>query len=330
MTRKVKEIVNYDVRASRPPDTEGNRHVAILLAHFNGEAHLPEQLQSLAAQTHDDWSLIISDDGSSDGWLQIADQFARNQPTRRVHMVNGPKRGFARNFLSLVALAGPTVPFAAFCDQDDFWLPEKLARAISALQTVPLDRPALYCGRTTICDARLAPLGASPYFSRPPAFRNALAQSLGGGNTMVLNRAALDLLQDTARAAEGIVSHDWWAYQIVSGAGGAIIYDPEPSLLYRQHPGNLIGTNTGLLAAMHRLRLLLGGRFRDWNDANTAALARAAHWLTPEARKTLGTFDVIRNGSLIKRIRAMRAAGLYRQTWRGQAALWLAVVLKKL
>ncbi len=330
MTRNLKEFVNQgaDLRSSR--EVYEQDHVAVLLAHFNGSAHLSEQLESIAAQTHRNWSIILSDDGSSDDWLSIVVAFSRPATEHRVWLVNGPGEGFARNFLTLATIAGPSVPFAAFCDQDDVWLPGKLARAVKALQDVPKDAPALYCGRTTVCDATLAPLHMSPLFSAPPGFRNALVQNIGGGNTMVLNRAALDLLQDTVRHAQGIVSHDWWAYQLISGAGGHVIYDREPCLLYRQHSTNKIGANGGFRARLRRARQLLRGQFSTWNTAQSDALSNAGHWLTPEARSTLDQFKTARQAPLPKRLVALAQSGIYRQTWKGQMSLWIAAALRKL
>ena len=147
---------------------------------------------------------------------------------------------------------------------------------------------------------------------------------------MVLNRAALDLIQDTRRLAEGIVSHDWWVYQLVSGAGGVVIYDPEPCLLYRQHDANQVGANDTLAASLSRLLALFQGRYRDWNHANAAALDRARHWLTPQACGKLEAFDRARNGTVRQRLRALYASGVYRQTLRGTIALWLAAAMKRL
>lgn len=330
MTRNLKEFVNQHVDVRSVFDIYGPDHVAILLAHYNGAAMLGEQLQSLSAQTHRDWSLILSDDGSSDAWMDIATDFTKSEPGRRIWLTNGPRRGFAQNFASLIALAGPSVPYAAFCDQDDVWCPAKLETAIAALKTVSPGQPALYCGRTMVVDQNLQPLHMSPYFARPPDFRNALVQNIGGGNTMVLNRAALDLLQDTIHHTDGIVSHDWWTYQLVSGAGGEVIYDPEPHVLYRQHAGNLVGANGGWRARVARLLRLLKGEFRAWNTANTAALEKSKHWLTPEARDTLAQFSKARQGRLGVRLASLSRSGAYRQTRQGQCALWLAAWLRKL
>jgi glycosyltransferase involved in cell wall biosynthesis len=334
MTRTTKETANRP--ATRPGSRGlsvqdwGTDHVAILLALYDGAAALPDQLESIARQSHRDWSLIVSDDGSCDGGPDIVMDFARGHTPGRVSVVRGPGAGFARNFLSLVRAAGPSVPYAALSDQDDAWLPQKLTRALSHLKALPATRPALYSGRTIICDDRLRPLRRSPAFRLPPGFANALVQSIGGGNTMVLNRAALDLVQETSGRVGDIVAHDWWIYQIVSGAGGIVLHDPEPMVLYRQHAGNLIGANDTLSASVARVGKLLGGRFRDWNDVNIAALEASRHWLTPEARQTLDLFQAARARGPRERLVALRKSGVYRQTRRGNAALWLAALLGRL
>ena len=245
-------------------------------------------------------------------------------------LISGPQNGFAQNFLSLAKAAGPFVPYAAFCDQDDVWMAAKLARALEQLKALPAGRPALYCSRTMVCDSTLRGQNPSPLFRRPAGFSNALVQNIGGGNTMVMNREALDLLQDTLRHAKGIVSHDWWAYQLVSGAGGVVIYDTQPTLFYRQHGQNLVGANNTYLASAARLKYLFEGRFRRWNGANIAALYRVRHWLTPEARRTLKWFAAAREGPVRQRLKSLRRSGVYRQSLRGTAALWLAAIANRL
>ena len=332
MTRILKEIVNHDGAGSPVEITgeTGPRHVRILLGLKDGAATLGAQLDSIAAQDHADWSLLLSDDGSRDDWLPVLTAFAERRARGRTFVMQGPRKGFARNFLSLARAAGPLVPYAAFCDQDDAWTPCKLTRATAALRRLPEGRPGLYCSRTVVCGADLEPLRLSPDFRRPPTFANALTQNIAGGNTMVMNRAALDLVQDTASMAEGVVAHDWWTYQIVTGAGGDVLYDDLPTVHYRQHGSNLIGANDTLSASARRAAGVLAGRYRNWNGNNIAALLRARHLLTPEARATLDRFADARRGSLPRRLGALRASGVYRQRRRGTAALWLAAIAGRL
>ena len=171
--------------AVRTPDSRP--HVAILLATKNGARYLAEQLRSYADQTVDQWSLHVSDDGSTDGTVEIIQQFARSRP-QAISVRQGPQQGYIRNFLSLAKDTSITGDYFAFSDQDDIWYPDKIERALSFLETIPKSAPALYFSRTEIVDEKLNHLGISPLFTRQPAFQNALIQNMGGGNTMVFKR----------------------------------------------------------------------------------------------------------------------------------------------
>jgi hypothetical protein len=154
------------------------------------------------------------------------------------------------------------------------WHPEKLSAAIEhiASESSPGQLYA-YGGRTTYTDEKLKPIGLSPLFVFPRTFRNALIQSIAGGNTMVFNQATKTLLEKV-----GLVptpSHDWWLYQLVTGAGGVMYYDPEPHILYRQHSAALVGGNRSVLATCVRLRKLLEGRYQKWTDCNIQSLRQA-------------------------------------------------------
>ncbi len=302
----------------------------LLLGLFEGAAHLREQLESIAAQSHADWSLIVSDDGSRDGGAEILRAFARRHPGREITLVEGPRMGFARNYLHLLRLAGAKVPYAALSDQDDVWLPEKLAAGVAALSCIAPDMPALYCSRTLVCDGDLAPLRPSPLWRRPPGFRNALVQNIAAGNTIMLNRAALDLAQEAAGRVRRLVAHDWWLYQLITGAGGMVIHDPQPRLFYRQHAGNQIGANDSWRARALRLRQLLDGRFSTWNRVNLIALGDCADLLNDENRLMLEEWRALRRRSAPGRMAGLQRLGLYRQTRAGNAALHLAALLGRI
>lgn len=298
--------------------------VAILLALHNGGRFLPTQLASIARQRGVDWRLTVSDDGSTDAGPESLRAFAATRPHRRIELMAGPGQGAAANFLRLLHAVPEDTAFAAFCDQDDAWLPGKLARATAHLAVQSPWRPALYCGRTIVCDEALRPLGLSPLFSRPPSFPNALAQSIAGGNTMVLNRAALRLARSAAGEAGAVVMHDWWLYQLITGAGGTVIYDPVPQVLYRQHGTNAVGANGGWPARLSRALRVGQGVLRDWNGTNIAALRASAHRLTPANRVLLETFAQARQAPFAARMRGLARAGLHRQTRGGNASYWCA------
>ena len=308
---------------------DNSQPVAILMTLFDGAPHVEEQLESLHRQTYRNWTLHVSDDGSRDDGPDRVRAFAL-RTGHEVRLYRGPGAGYASNFLSLLDAPDDRDGYAAFCDHDDIWLPDKLARAVSALADHPSDRPALYGARTWIWTPDTDARRLSQPRPRPTGFRNALAQNYAGGNTMVFNRAAIDLARRARDAAAGIVSHDWWLYQIVTGGGGTAIFDPEPALLYRQHHRNQIGANDGARAGLARLRHVFAGRYANWNDANLAALDGASNLLTEDSRKVLSHFAACRSRNPARRLVALYRSGLYRQSLRGTLALWAAALFGKL
>lgn len=304
--------------------------VTVLLGQMNGARFLEAQLASIAAQTGCHISLIVSDDGSADHGPMLVKAFSTRHPEVRVTRIDGPQRGFAQNFLHLLRSVGPDVPYVALCDQDDYWLPGRLARALRLLEAAAPDTPALYGSRTLVCNADLTPRKPSPLHGRPPDFRNALVQSIAGGNTMVLNRAAIDLVQAASLEAKKVVSHDWWLYQIITGVGGRVIYDPEPGVLYRQHAHNMVGANNSIRGGLIRLGAVLAGRFARWNGLNIETLAASSHRFTPENRAILEGFAELRSAPLLRRLALLWRLGLYRQAIKGDLGLWLAAILRRI
>lgn len=311
-------------------DTAANDRVVIVMGMYNGLRHLGAQLDSFAAQDYDNWALVASDDSLDDASQQVVLDWADAHPDRDVNVKKGPQKGFVRNFLTLLANVPKDAAFAALSDQDDVWFPDKLTRAITRLRQVPADQPALYCAATMICNEDLTPIRPSGVFRKDPSFRNALVQSIGGGNTMVLNRAALDLVQSCLPCPADPVAHDWWLYQVISGHGGAVLRDNTPVLLYRQHADNLIGANTSRRARLTRVRAVLGGRFADWNSRNFAALVSAIPGFDTTAQQTLTDFNTARTGGIVARMLALYRSGVVRQGTAGTIALYIACLLKRL
>lgn len=298
--------------------------VTVLMALFQGARFLRPQLDSLAAQ-ETPWRLIVGDDGSTDAGPGMVDGFAREWPGR-VELRPGPRQGAAANFMAMLAGLPEAPGLVALADQDDVWRKDKLARAVAALEGSG-NVPALYCSRVEICDEALRPLGLSRLAVRPPSFRHALVQNLVQGNTAVLNPAAAALARAAAQGAGDVVMHDWWLYQLVTGAGGRVVYDPEPSLMYRQHGANVVGANDGAGARLQSLGRMLKGRHRSWSRANLREMQRLRDRLTPENRRVLDDFAALNGPHPRVRLRAMRQGGFYRQDRLSQAALWAAAAL---
>ena len=298
------------------------------MATFQGEKFIDEQLRSIEAQDWAEIDIWASDDGSTDGTVKLLERWAARWTRGRFTVLAGPNRGFADNFRALLINIDIDADYFCFCDQDDIWLSDKTHAAVATLRPSG-DRPALYCARSIIADERGHVMLRSPLFRRPPNFANALVQSIGGGNTMVMNRAAHRLVQRAAQRTR-FVSHDWFSYLMVAGAGGDVTYAETPHVRYRQHPGNLVGSNHGWRAFAERVFAAFGGRFSTWNEDNVRALEVCRDMLTPEAAATLEMFREARRGPLFERLHKLRQSGVYRQTRFGQLTLYAAGLLGKL
>ena len=305
---------------------DSKSRVAILLCTFQAEKFLEDQLNSIGRQTHGEWRLFVSDDGSTDATINIVRNFASKFPNC-VEVRKGPGAGVpALNFLSLVCDQSLDFDYFAFCDQDDIWLPHKIERAITLLQPCGAGKVAAYGGRTVLVNTEGKPYGHSPLFDKRPSFQNALVQSIAGGNTIVFNRATRNLLASVPDAEP--VSHDWWVYQLVTGAGGRFIYDPLPTVLYRQHDNNIIGANMGWSARLARGRMALNGRFRTWREQNVVALSQAEPFLSIEAKATLATFLGVDSKRWTDRLASVYRSRVYRQTRAGEWSLYAGALLK--
>ncbi len=285
--------------------------VAILLSVFDGDRFIDQQLDSIAAQRGVRWSLTWRDDGSDPRRSSAAslEAFRARFPTQ-VFAVGSPagRVGVSASYRTLLGQA-PEAAYIAFADQDDVWLPDKLSRAVSRL--AGLDGPALYCGRQTLVDARLAPLGLSKVPLRPLGFANALVQNVATGCTMVLNHAARDAVR-AMPAPEGTL-HDWWAYLVVAGIGGHLVYDAEPFILYRQHDRNAVGSSGGTVTRAIRALRRGPGPFLDSLDHHLRQLLAYRDRLTPDNQRMLDALWAARIAPPMRRPGAVMGARVYRQ-----------------
>lgn len=318
-----------ELLVENPIKSPSTCEVAILLCTFNGCAFLKEQIDSFIAQTYQKWTLYISDDGSSDGTLSLLEHYQDLMAAKRIQVFHGPQSGFAENFMSLIRNEKIKADFFAFSDQDDIWFEEKLERSIRKLESLPSHYPAMYCSRTRLIDKNRKIIGFSPDFKQAPIFQNALIQSIAGANTMLINGATRDLLNQIPNSMT-IVAHDWVTYLLTTACGGNVIFDSEPTLDYRQHDGNVIGANSGFKERVRRLGKLIDGRFSRWSDSNLQILEFLEEKLTTFNRQSMNDFKQARQSSIVTRFRLMKKSGVYRQTFFGNISLALAIALNKI
>ncbi len=312
-----------------PPLDTTKKSVAILLATYNGASFLSQQLNSIEQQTHTNWRVYASDDGSSDGTLALLTTYCERWGQDRLRIYQGPQRGHAANFMSLVHDKHIQADYYAFCDQDDVWLDDKLERSIASIKALGETSPVLYGSRTTLIDFRGRVLGQSPLFDRMPSLKNALVQSLVGGNTILFNNKTRHLICLIPVHLD-IITHDWATYLIVMACDGEVYYDEKPTLLYRQHGENLIGSNNRLIDRFVRLKWLFKGRFKCYSESNLEILSYLSEVVPKVNASVIQQFKRMREAPLLERISLFKKSGLYRQTRMGTLGLWVAILIKKI
>lgn len=236
--------------------------VDVLLATWNGECHLAALLDSLLAQTYPHFRLLVSDDGSTDGTRALLDRYRHRFGGRLRLLPQRPAgRGGLGNFeyLMQASLGDALAPWAMFCDQDDVWLPEKIAQTLAAMQSTEQGAepgtPCLVHTDLRVVNEALAPIADSfvRYQRMDPAHctpRGLLSMNQVTGCATMVNRS---LLAMALPIPAEVVVHDWWC-AVLSGSGRRAFVDV-PTLLYRQHAVNQIGAHSRSLP-QRVLRLL--------------------------------------------------------------------------
>lgn len=278
--------------------------VSVAMATYNGERHIRAQLDSLAAQTRLPDELLVCDDGSTDSIVTIVEAFAAEGhfPVRIER--NPANLGPTRNFEKAISLATGDLIF--LCDQDDVWLPEKIATAIAAFEAAPDVQVVTNDVIPTGFDLQPGPL--------------TMAQNLAGigksadditlGCATALRRDWARLLYPSPDTGPVRPTFDGWANDITGFLGARRFLD-RPLQYYRRHDGNVSA------ATMHEpARVTLSKMIHDtpptapigaWRD-RAALLAVYREWLD-DNRVTLAAFDV---GKAIAAIDHQRDAYLER------------------
>lgn len=282
--------------------------VEVLMSTHNGERFLREQIDSILAQEDVQVRLVVRDDGSTDGTLDVLSSFY-DEP--RVAVSRGENLGLPQAYFRLIEDSGADADFWALADQDDVWLSHKLSRALAALS--PCEEPALYCARVLVVDEDLRRLYPHPLPKRGPSFANALVQNIATGCTIVFNRAARDVLR--GRWPGYAVMHDAWLYLVISGTG-TVLYDPDIVVHYRQHVGNAVGMGRGrLLRTLRRIQRQLTPEEVGAHGRQDQELRRTHHDLLSASRRAeLDAALVAWSGGLRRRIRYAVGGPAHRQT----------------
>ena len=220
--------------------------IAVLMSTYNGEKFLQVQMDSLLAQQGVDLTIFVRDDGSQDATVTILQSFVANH--HNVRLFTGVNLGVIQSFLTLVELVSEDFDFYALCDQDDYWMPKKLASAVNMLSGKNNNQPLLYCSALEYVDTNLKYIGCSKAKFQP-SFGNALVENIVTGCTSVFNRQLRTLI--IQQRPHSAVMHDWWMY-LLATAFGEVIFDSTSYIKYRQHGGNVVGAMPKFLPLWRR------------------------------------------------------------------------------
>ena len=228
--------------------------VLVLLSTYNAQDYLREQLDSLLEQSLKQIKIVIRDDGSSDDTIGILEEYSDIYPN--ITYYQGENLGAADSFFDLMKhVRKEAFSYVAFCDQDDFWLEDKLKHAVKTIDQLTQyskKGPVLYCGKPQLVDQDLNILEQEINREIRPGFSNALIENIVTGCTMVLNRSLFDLL--VAHLPEYCIMHDWWCY-LMASCYGLVVYDEQPYLYYRQHQNNVMGIDGSYVTEFsHRVK----------------------------------------------------------------------------
>ena len=219
--------------------------ISIAMSTYNGERYLPEQLDSLARQTEPPLELVVGDDGSTDRTLEILHRFATTAPFP-VHVTsNETNLGFADNFLTTAARCGGR--WIAFCDQDDVWLPRRIANANRAINRGD-DDMLLVVQAAEIVDAELKRTGRKlPNIRRDRTF-NRNGHYLFWVEVGFAQTFRADLVRSldwSTRPTNEHPGHRWQSHDqwicMLANLLGRVHCDSEVAALYRRHDATVTG-----------------------------------------------------------------------------------------
>lgn len=225
--------------------------IDIIMATYNGEKYIREQLDSIISQSYKKWKIIIHDDGSCDNTVDIIKDYAQKYPEKIKYIDDNVKTGGAKNNFAYL-LNFVTSDYIMFSDQDDVWENNKVEKAIKTIKSMERkygDIPVLVHGDLMVVDSELNLINSSMFKmqklnKKKSSFRDLLVQNNITGCTVIINKKLAEMGKNIPKEA---IMHDWWL-ALIAAAFGKIGFMDNAGILYRQHENNTEGAkNIGSL-----------------------------------------------------------------------------------
>lgn len=305
--------------------------ISILMATYNGEEYLIEQLESLLAQTFDDFVIYVNDDCSTDKTWEILNSYAQKYPSKIKITRRNENSGSAKHtFLELMVRVRDN--YIMLCDQDDVWLTDKIEVTLSKMREVERGSSGAVLVYTDlrIVDWNLKLINSSYQDFMQSDFERTelnqvLIQSIFAGCTAMYNRALAELLSEVP---DYCVAHDWWLL-LVASAFGEISYVDKPTILYRQHEKNEVGTRN-IRRASYKLKMALqGSRIKNaiyvTYEQAKCFLKIYKNYLDENQRRMLERYCAIPSMKKLERLRIIHELGAYKIGFSRNVAYFLFV-----
>ncbi|WP_178110005.1 glycosyltransferase [Pseudomonas sp. FSL R10-0399] len=293
--------------------------VAVLLATYNGEKYLREQLRTIEMQTHENWHLFIRDDGSTDATVDIIKEFSSRFSNTTIVDNFGEFTGSAAgNFFKLLNFSDfEGFSHISLADQDDIWAPTKLESALSHMSLVGAGG---YSSNLVSYDNTSF---RANYIdkSQPQKKFDFIFQGASAGCTYVFTRETCLLIQKKTINIDSFKgrSHDWLIYALCRTNDIPWVFDQEAHIFYRQHAGNVFGSMSAFAGLVARLKLLRSGWYREnvlWIAEKSGADAKAS-----------AVVDRIKRNSLMDKISLAKTVSQFRRSNKESKALVFIIFL---
>jgi len=217
-----------------------DKKVNVILCTYNGQKFLPELLDSLYAQTYRNIDIYVRDDHSKDSTTEILEQYAQKEADGiRMHIIRDDQGnlGYSKNFMTVIRASGDA-DYYAFCDQDDYWYPNKIECAVEMMKQADEKKCVLYTSNYEVCNEKLDVVGES--HPTTPVEQLDVGKSLslydGGwllGFTLVMNKALKQKAFD--QEVGPFYSHDIWVQAVTTGFKGNLLIDKRITCKFRRH-----------------------------------------------------------------------------------------------
>lgn len=240
------------------------KKVNVILSTYNGEKYLSVQLESIMKQTYPNVTIYIRDDGSTDSTLKIISDYQKEYSSNKIKLIedNLGNLGYVKSFLTCIRHSDEA-DYYAFCDQDDYWFPNKIERAVQHLEKVETKKCGLYTSAYSVCDGELNVVGKwhKPTAASKLDVGKSLSLYDGGwflGFTCVLNHELKKRAFDNQ--VIDMYSHDIWVQAVNIAFGGDLYIDKQVTSYFRRHEGSTSVAETSIARS-----LFDSWKFR-WNE----------------------------------------------------------------